>query len=173
MIDNIVTNEKFPEIVYIRDAGNFVWLKPTSNRVKRGDIVGCKSKNSGYVVTMLNNKPYRLHRLVWLFIHGEEPSDDIDHINGNRSDNRIENLRCAGLTENNRNLSRSTRNKSGFIGVCFCKKRKLWRATIGVNSKSVHIGYFETLKDACYARKQVELDLGYHVNHGRGNLSFE
>lgn len=83
------------------------------------------------------------HRLAWLYVHGEWPSKHLDHLNGNRTDNRIENLRQVSVAENAENTRRPHRdNKSGYLGVC--KKRGKWLAVIQIKGKYTRIGLFDT-----------------------------
>ena len=138
----------------------------TSSKVKVGDEVG--SLEHGYLRGYVNGCRYQIHRLVWFYVYGVMPISNIDHINGNRSDNRIENLRDVSQSCNSKNQKISTKNKSGVIGVCWNKAMGKWRSTImsdkGVN---IHIGYFSDLADATLERLEAELEYGYHKNHGR------
>ena len=107
------------------------------------------------------------HRVAWLLFHGSEPIGDIDHINGDRSDNRIANLRLASRLDNARNTKISTRNKTGCLGVSWRPKAGRWRAQITDTGRMVHIGSFDNLLDAACARKSAEIKYGFHRNHGR------
>jgi len=106
------------------------------------------------------------HRVVWAIHYGEWPSKAIDHINGDRADNRIANLRLVTTQENGRNLKLSGRNSSGVIGVSFNKKRGVWRAQIG-SDPLIFLGQFKSFDDAVKARKVAEAEFGYHPNHGK------
>ena len=134
---------------------------------KIGDIADFIHKASGYKRVSFGNKRYRSHRIIWLWMTGELPPENMDHINGDRSDNKWINLRVASTSENNRNLRVSKRNTSGVIGVRFYGLRGKWTATICVNSRSTHLGYFKEKADAIRARKEAEVKYGYHENHGR------
>lgn len=102
----------------------------------------------GYLVAFFNGKIYKVHRLIWAIVHGEFPKGQIDHINGNRSDNRLCNLRVVTQQQNAHNKQRDKRNKSGFTGVCWNKKASKWQAAISVNSKTIYIGVFSTPENA-------------------------
>ncbi len=107
------------------------------------------------------------HRVAWKMIHNEEPPE-IDHINGNPLDNRIDNLRAVDRVNNMRNAKTWRHNTSGHTGVSWHSRRGKWRATIrGENKKSHELGFFERIEDAVAARKAAEAKFGFHPNHGR------
>lgn len=107
------------------------------------------------------------HRAAWAIHYGEFPSGSIDHINGDKIDNRIENLRDVTNIENSRNMAVNKRNKSGVLGVYFHKQTGKWCAQISAFGKHVGLGLFSSQSDAIIARKAAERVLGYHPNHGR------
>jgi len=150
---------------YNPDTGIFTYLIANSNRVKVGDIAGCLHPN-GYIYIQINYKPYRAHRLAWLYMYGKFPDNQVDHINGIRSDNRIVNLRDVTNQENGRNRRITKRNTSGFTGVCWYKQCSKCQAQIRVNSKQIHLGLFDNKEDAIATREQANIDYGYHINHG-------
>lgn len=101
--------------------------------------------NHGYHTGSVNNKMYTAHRVIWAIAHGEWPRDQIDHINGLRTDNRISNLREATAQENNRNIGLGAANTSGYKGVCWHAYTKKWKAEIKISTdKRLHLGLFET-----------------------------
>tara|TARA_R110001606_G_scaffold190822_1_gene338772 strand:+ start:384 stop:701 length:318 start_codon:yes stop_codon:yes gene_type:complete len=102
---------------------------------------------------------------------GDWPADQIDHISGDRSDNRIENLREATQTENSRNMKTLANNMSGVMGVSWDKRERHWIATISDDNSSVRLGRFKSFEDAVAARKAAEVEYGYHPNHGRPALA--
>lgn len=121
--------------------------------VKRSHNAGCGSVNThGYVVISLLNKPYYAHRLAWLYCHGEMPKGQIDHINGDRSDNRLENLRDASVEINQQNLRKAQKNsKTGLLGVMYMGKNrrgKSYASRVHHNGKRHDLGYFETPEEA-------------------------
>ena len=120
----------------------------------------------GYPMCWYEGKVWLVHRLAFLLM-GEEIPIEVDHINGNRSDNRWCNLRAVTRTEQNRNTCRSKNNTSGVTGVSWDKRNNRWRATIWENSKQVSLGYYNCFLDAVATRKRAEREYGYHENHGR------
>ena len=123
--------------------------------------------DSGYLIGALFNRKYRAHRIAWLHYYGEWPVEHVDHINHDRTDNRIDNLRSATRTDNNRNMSRSKANTSGVTGVNWHKAAKNWQARIYVEGECVVLGYFNDIVEAASARKHAEIKYGYHANHGK------
>lgn len=107
------------------------------------------------------------HRAAWMIAYGETPPDRIDHINGDKSDNRIANLRAVTNSENGRNAKRSITNTSGITGVCWVKRQQKYLAYIGSYSDRKYLGTFADLDAAVAARRAAEIKLGYHENHGR------
>lgn len=125
------------------------------------------NKKQSYRMIEVNGKTYTSHYIAWVMIYKEPPKHQIDHINGSGLDNRKRNLRDVDQSENNRNRKIPINNKSGVVGVNWRKQSNAWHAQINDNGKRVHLGLFKNKKDAIKARKQAEIMLGYHVNHGR------
>lgn len=119
-----------------------------------------------YLVGSINDTMYRAHRIIWRLVTGEEP-DEIDHINGDRADNRWSNLRSVTGSENNRNTQIRANNKSGVMGVCWHKQSQKWAAKIRIDGRGMHLGTFPTIEEATAARKAAERRFGFHANHGR------
>jgi hypothetical protein len=156
---------------YDQLTGVFRWKKSRSNGVKPGDVAGTVTKRQGYLRIFINLKGYRkgylAHRLAWLYVYGSMPSDHIDHINGNKADNRIENLRQASNTTNHWNEAIRSTNKSGHKGVFWHTQSKRWRASCRVGGKPEVLGQFERIEDAVEAvRKFRERHHGEYANHG-------
>jgi len=99
---------------------------------------------------------YLYHRVVWLLWYGVWPSKNIDHINRDSTDNRVQNLRDVSQAENIRNASMPKNNSSGHKGVCWNKKNCKWHASIGVNYAKIDLGYYDDILDAVAARKAAE-----------------
>ena len=127
--------------------GIFVWRENRGIRPTYGKIAGRKMGN-GYWQITIDGKGYLGHRLAWLHYYGIDPDSQIDHRNLARSDNWIDNLRQATPFQNMQNVTISRKNTSGFKGVCFHKRDRLWQASIGFNGKLKHIGSFRTAEEA-------------------------
>ena len=123
--------------------------------------------SGGYLQGCIFRKRFMAHRVVWALHYNEWPVDQLDHINGVRTDNRICNLRLATPLMNSRNRAKNLNNSSGAIGVHWNKRVGKWSAMIGNNNKLKHIGYFDNKGDATSARANAEKELGYHPNHGK------
>lgn len=144
---------------------DFIWKVEKSSRIKIGDIAGCTNRR-GYRLIKIDRKLYLAHRLVWLYVHGEFPPQFIDHINGDPSDNRIENLRSASASQNQRNKGMQQNNTSGVTGVGWDAPNNKWRVGIRAEGKDKTVGRFHLLSDAIAARKDAEIKYGFHANHG-------
>ena len=127
-------------------------------------VANCGS--GGYLRVNINGNRYFAHRLIWVMVNGEWP-EEIDHINGDRTDNRLCNLRAVSRQENLRNLAKRSDNSSGHTGVSFSKRDGVYVAYIGIGNKTKVIGRYSTAEEAAEARHNAQIDLGYHENHGR------
>ena len=151
-----LTAEELRELLhYDQETGIFTWKVSTSSRAKAGDVAGCLG-GDGYLRITVLSRLHRAHRLAWLYMNGTWPKLDIDHINRNRSDNRIENLRDISRKQNSQNRSKSSTNTSGHPGAYWHKQRSKWVATIMHNQKNIHLGCFSTIEEAIAARKAAE-----------------
>jgi len=138
----------------------------TKGKGKRKDKkVGCLSK-MGYLVVWADNKLHQSHRLIWLYYYGCFPKNGIDHINGDKLDNRIKNLRDVTQWENTKNRRKAKNNTSGFNGVWWVASLNKWRARITVNRKLIYLGCFTKKSEAISARKNANIQYGFHDNHG-------
>ena len=165
-----LTQEMLKEnIHYEPKTGLFTRLKAKSNSVKVGDIAGYINKVNGYRAIQINGKIYKAHRLAFLYMTGKFPTDEVDHINHSRDDNRFVNLRKVTRLENLRNQSMYSKNKSGFTGVCWHERDSKWVANIRINGKLKHLGYFKDIDEAIEARKEANIEHGFHGNHGTIN----
>lgn len=131
---------------------------PAFNSQFAGKPAGYKDKR-GYWQIAINKNTYWCHRLIWKLVYGVDPRE-IDHINGDKSDNRISNLRDVDRSANNKNIHRMP--ASGRVGVHFAKKEKRWVAQIRVQNKTRHLGNFVTKSEAIAARQGAEKALGYY-----------
>lgn len=145
------------------------WAQHVSSRWQKfraGNVVGTKTQY-GYLTTYIDKKTYFVHRLAWALHYGEWPKGQIDHINGVKDDNRIENLRDVCSSVNAKNKRKSRRNSSGFIGVDYVKKSKRWRARISTGGRRIEIGQYKTPEEAAKAYEAVKQSFGFHPNHGK------
>lgn len=129
--------------------GLFKWKKRRRG-VSTSKALGTDNGYGYLRITVLGVSRYA-HRLAWLYVYGEMPANEIDHINGIKSDNRICNLRPATPGQNKQNMRRAQSNsKSGYLGVSWHKKAKKWQAHISVNRKHIYLGLHDDI-DSAYA----------------------
>lgn len=133
---------------YDPNTGIFTRRISNCNRVKIGSVACCLDISTGYIRFCVNRKTYYAHRLAWLYVYGYWPKNEIDHINGIKLDNRIENLREATRPENASNQKKQKNNASGFKGVSWRKDIQKWQVKIRKNYKQLHLGYFDSLEEA-------------------------
>lgn len=127
----------------------------------------CTVSTGGYLKGGLCRQHVMAHRVIWKLVFDED-ADQIDHINGDRTDNRLVNLRSVSVADNNRNRRLPVTNKSGVMGVCWATSVNKWMAYVrGENSKIIHLGFFHDKAQAARARQQACRSLGYHPNHGQ------
>lgn len=154
------------QLHYDPETGVFTRIASASNASKVGNTIKAKH-GGGYALVRLQGKAYLLHRLAFLYMEGEFPAQQVDHINGIRSDNSFVNLRRVSPQTNCRNQKVRRDNASGHHGVWFSAPTNRWHAFITVNMKRKFIGSFPNIEDAINARKQHEHLYGFHPNHGR------
>lgn len=144
----ITLEEAKEHLTYDPDTGVFRWNKNKGRHAKAGDVAGSVHR-SGYRRIGICGALVYAHRLAWLMHHGEEPADMIDHINGDRDDNRIENLRHATATINSQNIRRGRPTKSsGLAGVFADANEVTWSAQLTFMGKVVRTGGFATIEEA-------------------------
>lgn len=149
------------ELFYYKD-GALYWKVNTGAKRVIGKRAGCLSKSVGYWKVKIHKKEYRLHRLIFLYHHDYLPdSVDIDHIDGNKTNNRIENLRLATRSQNCYNSKKRKNNKSGVKNVYWCSHSKKWVGRIRANKKIVFSRYYNTVEEAAKAIEKVR-----HKYHG-------
>jgi len=148
--------------------GFLIYKTRTSNAIKIGDVVGSKQKDGGYIQMYFNKKRVRAHRLIWIYHNGDIPDKfQIDHINGIRHDNRIENLRLVTNTQNSYNRPKSRKSTSGYKGVYWNIRAKKWESKIQIDGILKHLGLFISKELAynayCKAAKQVQGDYAHQT----------
>lgn len=171
----MITQSELKFIInYDHESGEFTWRNPHKQGpakvgAKAGTIKWCGSIGSKrpYLYIHFGRKWYRAHRLAWLYMTGEWPDDQIDHINTDTLDNRFCNLRQATQRQNNYNQNINSKNTSGVKGVSWGKTRNLWMARTKIDGKAVNLGRFSTIEAA--EKKVREAREKWHKefhNHG-------
>lgn len=140
---NFTITQEFLHKLFDYKNGNFYWKIKTSPKTIIGNLAGTLDGN-GYLQIQINKKTYRSHRLIFLYHHGYLP-EFIDHINGIKNDNRIENLRPATKSQNLFNSKLSKINTSGFKGVSWDESHKKWRVRLFINKKSKCFGFYNDI----------------------------
>lgn len=153
---NNITQERLKELLhYDPDTGIFTWIKKSSPKTLIGSTAGSLSRE-GYWRIMIDGKSYKTHRLAWLYVYGEFPNNILDHINRDKADNRISNLRIVTFSENNQNSKIYKNNTSGITGVYWHRTRQKWSACVRISRRLKHLGYFNTMEEAITARLEAE-----------------
>ncbi len=163
---NITAAELRAILHYDPETGIFTWReRPLSHFAAKGSWIYWNARFSmkpagiidsrRYVRVSINNRTYEIHRLAWLYVTGKWPSEQIDHINLDRADNRFCNLREATRSQNSANTSKRIDNSSGAKGVYWSRKTKKWRAQIGHKGKRIHLGLFNEKEAAAAAYERA------------------
>lgn len=152
---------------YDPQTGLLWWLVPRPGR--KLDKPAGTVRSDGYATLMLHGKHFVAHRLAFALANGHWPKGEVDHIDGDRANNKIENLREVSSQEQCRNKARPSNNKSGVVGVSWHKVRKKWRANIRADHRLRYLGLYDSFDGAVAARKAAETELGFHENNGRSN----
>lgn len=183
MLENDILDASYVKSIldYNFLTGEFFWKARSPDMFKKGKLsqdnicsrwnnrhAGKKTGNrhvNGFIYLIINSRKYMAHRIAWLYFYGEMPKLEIDHIDGNNSNNIISNLRQATRSENERNKGISSRNTSKFKGVCWNKNRSKWESYITVNRKQIYLGLFSDIDDAVFAYKEASKK--YHGKFAR------
>jgi hypothetical protein len=137
-----ITAERLREILdYNPESGTFRWRVYRAPNARPGDTAGTDHRE-GYRTIRVGNRPYLAHRLAWVYTHGRWPTHQLDHINRDRQDNRIANLRECTNAENCQNVLAHRDGTSTVAGVSWQCNRKKWQAKICVNGRQHFLGYF-------------------------------
>jgi hypothetical protein len=153
---------------YDPDTGKLFWKIQPSHAVKHGEEAGSLS-SVGYIDVRFKGRLYKAHRIIWDMMNPDDkltPSDEIDHINHIRTDNRINNLSKVRHRDNAKNQSMRLDNNSGVTGVHYDRQNRKWRARIKASGRTICLGRYDTLEEAALARRQAEVTYGFHKNHG-------
>lgn len=171
-------------LIYDHNTGALTWRKRSADLFEDGSRAAqhnCNWWNGRYAgkaaLTANSGLGYRrgkvlnqnclAHRVAWAIVHGKWPSEDIDHINGVKDDNRIANLRNVTHSENLKNQAMYSNNTSGVVGVSWDNANSKWLTVIWADGKKKHLGRFKDKDDAIAARSVAEKMFGFHPNHGR------
>lgn len=158
--------ESFEAFRYDHNTGELYWKIKRSGRRNIDTGLAGTINSCGYKIVELDNKKYLAHRMIWEMLNGSIPKDMcIDHIDGDKLNNRIQNLRLVTLSINQRNSRLPKNNKFGICGIT--KRRNSKREYFTVSCGAKYIGIFDNFLEACCARKSAELRMNYHENHGR------
>lgn len=144
-------------LTYDPETGHFHWRVDRSN-VRAGSVAGSRI-SLGYTLIRLYDRQVLAHRLAWFYVYGRWPEDQVDHINGDRSDNSLKNLRLACQSQNSCNGALRSTNKSGYRGVSWSKDKSKWVARIVKERKQYVLGYFASKEEAYYAYLQAAREL--------------
>lgn len=155
----MITPERLRErLHYDPETGIFRWRVRPHRRSRRraGDVAGYLQPQ-GYISIRIDTVGYRAHRLAWLYVYGCWPKPEVDHINRDRSDNRLANLREATRTQNAWNTDAHASNTSGVRGVYWHKRAGKWHAQIAAHGQMIYLGLFDSIEEAGAAYRAAEI----------------
>lgn len=172
-----MTEKNLPSIEYLHkrlrydpNSGKLFWTScedmPKNWNRRYAEKEAFTSQVNGYRNGKILGATILAHRVIWTMHYGKWPLGYIDHINGEKSDNRICNLRDVTHQENHRNMPIRSDNTSGVTGVHWNKVHKKWQARIKIGGRYKHIGFFAYFSDAANARSQSSRQHGFTDRHG-------
>ena len=144
--------------VFEYNDGSLYWKIHRGGKAKKGTKAGNIDPVHGYVFIKYNERKYRAHRLIWKLLTGIEPTE-VDHINRNRADNRIENLRLVSRCENTYNTGLRVNNTSGVKGVSWHKPTQKWIVYLNANKQRFYLGLFSCFTEASNVANSERLRL--------------
>lgn len=175
----MLTQETLHRVMrYDAETGRLYWRERTADlmpdlrnraswNAKNAGREALRNINSnGYKIGTVFGQPILAHRAVWILEH-DNCEGEIDHISGDKLDNRLSNLRLVDTLTNQHNKPMPSKNTSGVVGVSFHKGMGRWAAKIGSRDRAAWLGTFDSFDDAVAARRAAEVERGYHPNHGR------
>ncbi len=159
MTTQILTQDKLHALLkYDPITGVFTNRVTRNPRAKINEPAGALT-SQGYIAFQIDSVKMYAHRAVWLYVYGSWPKEEIDHINRNRADNRLVNLRAATRLANSHNTGKHVTNTSGHKGVTLHRRSKRWQVQLRANNKTFYVGQFAQLTDAVQARAIAEIFL--------------
>lgn len=164
----MVTQERLKELYTYDPIGGTFRRNFGRQGVEKGSLAGSMNHHFGYVNIFVDDKGYKAHRLAFMYMTGEWPPEEVDHLDGDRSNNAWENLKLCSRSENARNMAKRKDNTSGHVGIGFHKKRNQWRARI----MGEHLGWFPTMEEAIKARQEHPSNILFSERHGKGSSEF-
>lgn len=153
MIDAVKISQELKDHFYYDPTSKtgLRWKYGNGTRMRANDVAG-GNQAGGYFGVKFKARDYMVHRIIYELEIGElGPQDGVDHINGNRMDNRVENLRKANVSQNTRNQAKQPGKTSKYKGVTFCKKSSKWKTTVKAEGKSIHLGMYKDEASAALA----------------------
>lgn len=158
----MLTQERLKELFEYDPAEGTFTRRCSRGGYAKGTVAGAFNSYYGYVHISVDAKSYKAHRLAFLYMTGEMPEGEVDHVDGNRKNNSWDNLRDVSRKENARNCCLRSDNTTGYPGVSYHKKRRQWRARIG----GTHLGWFSSREEAIEHRVRAVEREGYSPRHG-------
>lgn len=154
-------------LAYNPNTGMFMWVMRFNNKHSLRVPFSGTINGSGYLYVTVGGICYRANRLAWALHYGNWPTNLIDHEDGDKTNNKINNLRDVTNTVNMCNSKKNSRNTSGAMGIDWRARTSAYRVRISVNGKRIILGEYRNLDEAIAVRKEAEKKYGYHPNHGR------
>lgn len=156
----MLTQSRLRELLhYDSGTGVFRWLVAPGKRSDLKGAVAGSPQYQGYICICVDFQKHRAHRLAWLYMTGAWPDAHIDHINGDKGDNRFANLRGATKAQNEMNKGLRCHNTSGATGVYWSRAAGKWQAYIRIDGRSRYLGVYQNIDDAKAARREAEIAL--------------
>jgi hypothetical protein len=149
MTKTLLSHVGFEDVLrYEPDTSKFFWLMARPRKTRAGDPAGHLNKK-GYIEIRYNHITYQAHRIAWYLHTGQDPYPlGLDHVNGERADNRINNLRLATPAQNAKNMRKREGTTSTYKGVSWHRKSGKWQAQIRVDGRSMYLGCHDSQLDA-------------------------